>query len=455
MFTLIKDKWDTILEIIKTEYEMTPVSFKTWILPLKPHSLENDILTIVIPGDQRSLSYIEKKYINHFKVTVSEVLEHEIDIKFISADNLNPTTNNTTSQDYDVNKKQIDYSSTGINPKYTFDTFVVGDNNSIAHAGSLAVAESPGETNFNPLFLYGGVGLGKTHLMHSIGNYILQNNPSLKVMYVTSEKFTIELIESIKNDKTTSNRFFREKYRNVDVLLIDDIQFIIGKGGTEEEFFHTFNALREANKQIIISSDRPPKDFETLEIRLRSRFEWGLLVNITPPNYETRMAILHKKAELEGYKIDNEIFDYIATNVKSNIRELEGSLTKLVAYSKLTHSEINISFAEDVLKDIISPNAQRKVTPELIIQVVAEHYGITADDISSQRRNNEIAFPRQVAMYLCRYMTDVPLETIGSYMGKRHHSTIKYGVDTILEEIKTNESLKATIDVIMKKINPN
>ena len=455
MFKEIKDKWDIILQTIKTEYEMTDVSFKTWILPLKPHSLENDVLTIVVPGEQRGLSYIEKKYINHFKVTVSEVLEHEIDIKFISADNINSSNNNTVNQDYDINKKQIDYSSTGINPKYTFDTFVVGANNSIAHAGSLAVAESPGETNFNPLFLYGGVGLGKTHLMHSIGNFILQNNPSLKVMYVTSEKFTIELIESIKNDKTTSNRFFREKYRNVDVLLIDDIQFIIGKDGTQEEFFHTFNALREANKQIIISSDRPPKDFETLEARLRSRFEWGLLVDITPPNYETRMAILQKKAELEGYKIDTEILDYIATNVKSNIRELEGSLTKLVAYSKLTHSDINITFAEDVLKDIISPNAQRKVTPELIIQVVAEHYGITAEDISSQRRNNEIAFPRQVAMYLCRYMTDVPLETIGSYMGKRHHSTIKYGVDTILEEMKTNESLKATIDVITKKINPN
>ena len=455
MFNEIKDKWDIILQTIKTEYEMTDVSFKTWILPLKPHSLENNILTIVVPGEQRGLNYIEKKYINHFKVTVSEALEHEIDITFISADNIASANSKSVVNNFDNKNNQLDYSATGINPKYTFDTFVVGDNNSIAHAGSLAVAESPGETNFNPLFLYGGVGLGKTHLMHSIGNYILQNNPSLKVMYVTSEKFTIELIESIKNDKTTSNRFFREKYRNVDVLLIDDIQFIIGKDGTQEEFFHTFNALREANKQIIISSDRPPKDFETLEARLRSRFEWGLLVDITPPNYETRMAILHKKAELEGYKIDTEILDYIATNVKSNIRELEGSLTKLVAYSKLTHSDINITFAEDVLKDIISPNAQRKVTPELIIQVVAEHYGITAEDISSQRRNNEIAFPRQVAMYLCRYMTDVPLETIGSYMGKRHHSTIKYGVDTILEEMKTNESLKATIDVITKKINPN
>ena len=455
MFTEIKDKWDNILQIIKTEYEMTDVSFKTWILPLKPHSLNNDILTIVVPGEQRGLSYIEKKYINHFKVTISEILNHEIDIRFISADNINSLNTGSATNEFDNVKKDIDYAAAGINPKYTFDTFVVGANNSIAHAGALAVAESPGETSFNPLFLYGGVGLGKTHLMHSIGNFILHNNPSLKVMYVTSEKFTTELVESIKNDKSTSNRFFREKYRNVDVLLIDDIQFIIGKEGTQEEFFHTFNALRESNKQIIISSDRPPKDFKSLEARLLSRFEWGLLVDITPPNYETRMAILQKKAELEGHNIDNEIFDYIATNVKSNIRELEGSLTKLVAYAKLTHSDINIAFAEDVLKDIISPNAQRKVTPELIIQIVADHYGITPADISSQRRNNEIAFPRQIAMYLCRYMTDVPLETIGSYMGKRHHSTIKYGVDTIVEEMKTNESLKATIDVIMKKINPN
>ena len=454
MFEDIKNKWDTILQVMKTEFEMTDVSFKTWILPLKPYSLNNDILTIVVPGEQRGLNYIEKKYITPFKVTVSEIMDHEIDIRFISADDISSFNAPSNTENKPSFNKEIDYTSTGINPKYTFDTFVVGENNNIAHAASLAVAESPGEI-YNPLFIYGGVGLGKTHLMQSIGNFILQQNPSLKVMYVTSEVFTNELIESIKTEKNTSNKNFREKYRKVDVLLIDDIQFIIGKESTQEEFFHTFNTLREAKKQIIISSDRPPKDFETLEERLRSRFEWGLLVDITPPNYETRMAILHKKEELEGYRLDNEILDYIATNVKSNIRELEGSLTKLVAYSKLTHSEINIQFAEDVLKDIISPNAHREITPDLIIQVVADHYGITPGDIASQRRNNEVAFPRQIAMYLCRYMTDVPLETIGSYMGKRDHSTVKYGVDKISKDIKKNDSLKNTIDIIMKKINPS
>lgn len=451
MFNDILSKWDTILQTMKTEFEMTDVSFKTWILPLKPHSLDNDILTIVVPGEKMGLNFIEKKYIIPFKVTISEIMDHEIDIKFISVDDIK---SNTYVKPVHI-KPEIDYASTGINPKYTFDTFVVGENNNFAHAASLAVAESPGEIeSYNPLFIYGGVGLGKTHLMQSVGNYVLNQNPSLKVMYVTSEVFMNELIESIKNEKNTSNKNFREKYRKVDVLLIDDIQFLIGKESTQDEFFHTFNTLREAKKQIIITSDRPPKDFDTLEERLRSRLEWGLLVDISPPNYETRMAILHKKAELEGYRIDNDIFDYIATNVKSNIRELEGSLTKLVAYSKLTHSDINIQFAEDVLKDIISPNAHREITPDLIIQVVAEHYGITPNDIASQRRNNEVAFPRQVAMYLCRYMTDVPLETIGSYMGKRDHSTVKYGVDKISKDIKNNDSLKNTIDIIMKKINP-
>ena len=455
MFTEIVNKWDKILQTMKTEFDMTDVSFKTWILPLKPYSLENDILTIVVPGEQRGLNYIERKYIFDFKVTVSEFLNHEIDIKFISAYDINSSTDKHSMKDFEYNKVEIDYSSTGINPKYTFDTFVVGENNNIAHAGSLAVAESPGATSYNPLFIYGGVGLGKTHLMHSIGNFILNNNPSLKVMYVTSEVFTNELIESIKNERSTNNKSFREKYRNVDVLLIDDIQFIIGKEATQDEFFHTFNTLRESKKQIIISSDRPPKEFDTLNERLCSRLEWGLLVDISPPTYETRMAILHKKAELEGYKIENEVLDYIASNVKSNIRELEGSLTKLVAYSKLTHTDITLNFAEDVLKDIISPNAKREVTPDLIIQVVADHYGITPADISSQRRNNEIAFPRQVAMYLCRYMTDVPLYTIGNFMGKRDHSTVKHGVDKIAKDIKSNETLKNTIDIIMKKINPS
>lgn len=450
MLEELKSRWTEILNIMKADFDITDVSFKTWILPLELYSYDNDTVTIIVPEKQTGLKFIEKKYTTPLRVTISEVINHEVNIKFISADDVSNTSKQTSSS----SDKAVDYYDTGINPKYTFDTFVVGENNNIAHAASLAVAESPGEI-YNPLFIYGGVGLGKTHLMQAIGNFIIQQNSSLKVKYVTSEVFTNELIESIRTEKNTSNKNFREKYRNVDVLLIDDIQFIIGKESTQDEFFHTFNTLRESKKQIIISSDRPPKDFETLEERLRSRFEWGLLVDISPPNYETRMAILHKKAELEGYDVDISILDYIATNVKSNIRELEGSLNKLVAYSKLTHSEINMEFAENVLKDIISPNAHREVTPDLIIQVVAEHFGITTADISSQRRSNEIAFPRQIAMYLCRYMTDVPYETIGNYMGKRDHSTIKYGVDKISKDMKNNETLKNTIDIITKKINPS
>lgn len=451
MLDEIISKWDEILKLMKEDFDIADVSFKTWILPLKPYSEENDVVSIIVPEEQTGLKYIEKKYTTPFKVTISEVMNHEFDIKFISTSEIKKISKQSQNQ---MDKVETDYSSLGINPKLTFDTFVVGENNNFAHAASLAVAESPGEV-YNPLFIYGGVGLGKTHLMQAIANFIMHNNPSLKVQYVTSEVFTNELIESIRTEKNTSNKSFREKYRSVDVLLIDDIQFIIGKESTQDEFFHTFNTLREAKKQIIISSDRPPKNFETLEERLRSRFEWGVLADISPPNYETRMAILHKKEELESYNVDNEILDYIATNVKSNIRELEGSLNKLVAYSRLTHREINLKFAEEVLKDIISPNAQREVTPDLIIQVVADHFGITTADISSQRRSNEIAYPRQIAMYLCRFMTDVPYETIGSYMGKRDHSTVKYGVDKISKELKSDTSLANTIDIIMKKINPS
>ncbi len=455
MLEQIQDKWENIIQNVRAEFDLSDVSFKTWILPLKPYSFENDTLTIVVLGDHRSRNYIDKKYNLQLRVTISDYFNHDIFVKFVCEDDIKSSINTIKKPVQSATKNSnIDYNSTGINQKYTFDTFVVGENNNFAHSASLAVAESPGEI-YNPLFIYGGVGLGKTHLMHSIGNFVLDNNPSLKVMYVTSEIFMNELIESIKNEKNTSNQNFRDKYRKVDVLLIDDIQFLIGKESTQDEFFNTFNVLRDAKKQIIITSDRPPKDFDNLEDRLRSRLAWGLLVDISPPNYETRMAILKKKAEIEGYKIDDEIFDYIATNVKSNIRELESSLTKLVAFSGFTHNEINIKFAEDALKDIISPNAHREVTPDLIIQVVAEHYGITSEDIASQKRNSEVAFPRQIAMYLCRTMTDVPLATIGSYMGKRDHSTVKHGADKISKDLTTNETLKNTIDIIMKKINPS
>lgn len=451
MLQEIKQKWNLILTTLKNDFDIGDIPYKTWLVPLVPYSIENDVLTIIADMEEPGLKYIEKKYTNALTFTIGEIINHEFSIRLINSSDVKNYIPASPKHNDVLEEKII---NAGLNPKYTFDTFVVGENNNFAHAVSLAVADAPGET-YNPLFIYGGVGLGKTHLMQAIGNYIIRRNPSLKVMYVTSEFFTNELIESIKTEKNTSNKNFREKYRNVDVLLIDDIQFIIGKESTQDEFFHTFNTLREAKKQVVISSDRPPKEFDNLEERLKSRFSSGLIVDISPPNYETRMAILHKKSEIEGYNINNEILEYIATNVKSNIRELEGSLTQLVAYSKFTHSSIDLKFAEEVLKDIISPNAHREITPELIIQIVAEHFQITVDDIASQKRDQKIAKPRQIAMYLCRTMTDIPLETIGSYMGKRDHTTVGYGAEKISSSLKTDESLKNTIDIITKKINPS
>lgn len=455
MIEIIKEKWNDILLHIKNEHELTDVSFKTWLLPTEPYAIKGNTLYILVP-DIHFLGYIKKKYGFLLQITVEELTGIECEVDFITAEQLQGNMSETDrkqliNKQNDVNQQLIQ--SANLNPRYTFDTFVVGANNNLAHAASLAVAESPGEI-YNPLFIYGGVGLGKTHLMHSIGHFILKNNPDAKILYVTSEKFTNELIDAIRNKNNISTTEFREKYRNNDVLLIDDIQFIIGKESTQEEFFHTFNSLYEAKKQIIISSDKPPKEIETLEERLRSRFEWGLTVDIQSPDYETRMAILRKKEELEGYNIDNEVIKYIAINIKSNIRELEGALTKIVALSKLNNREITIELAEEALKDLISPNETKEITAELIIQVVADHYGITPLDISSQKRNKEVVYPRQIVMYLCRNMMDIPLQTVGKYLGGRDHTTIIHGSEKISGELEKNEALRNTIDILKKKINP-
>ena len=454
MLEKIKEKWDQILLHIKEEHELTDVSFKTWLLPTEPYAVKGNTLQILVP-DIHFLGYIKKKYGFLLQITIEELTEIECELEFVTAEQVGAQDeadrNQLINRPLEVNRQVIQ--NANLNLRYTFDSFVVGANNNLAHAASLAVAESPGEI-YNPLFIYGGVGLGKTHLMHSIGHFILKNNPKAKVLYVTSEKFTNELIDAIRNKNNISTTEFREKYRNNDILLIDDIQFIIGKESTQEEFFHTFNSLYEAKKQIIISSDKPPKEIETLEERLRSRFEWGLTVDIQSPDYETRMAILRKKEELEGYNIDNEVIKYIATNVKSNIRELEGALTKIVALSKLNKREITIELAEEALKDLISPNEMKEVTPELIIQVVADHFGITPLDISSQKRNKEVVFPRQIVMYLCRSMTETPLQAIGKYLGGRDHTTIIHGYEKIGNDMEKNESLRNTIEILKKKINP-
>ncbi|WP_434310416.1 chromosomal replication initiator protein DnaA [Hominifimenecus sp. rT4P-3] len=448
MLQKIKENWETILNTLKEDQELTDVSFKTWLLPLELVSVENNIITILFPGDKPSVLYIEKKYKFFIQVAIEEVTGNKCEIKFITPH---------SDSEPEVKKASMDlalFAEANLNPRYTFDTFVVGSNNKMAHAASLAVAESPAEI-YNPLFIYGGVGLGKTHLMHSIAHFILKQNPTAKVVYVTSEKFTNELIDAIRNKNNITTTEFREKYRNVDVLLIDDIQFITNKESTQEEVFHTFNTLYEAKKQIIISSDRPPKDIETLEERLRSRFEWGLTVDIGSPDYETRMAILRKKEDIEGYNIDNEVIKYIAMNIKSNIRELEGALTKIVACSRVTKKDITVELAEEALKDHISPNQVREITPEIIIEIVSDHFKLNPSDLTSEKRNKEIVKPRQIVMYLCRTMTNTSLQMIAKYLGKRDHSTIIHGIEKITAELEKDESLQYTIDILKKKLNPS
>ncbi len=456
MLETLKEKWNDVLLYLKEEHEVSDVSYNTWLVPLKIHDVTRDHVVKIIVPDANFLGYIKRKYSFLLKVAIEEITGLKCEIDLIVADQIKEESirGNQLIRTSTNIVSQTAIQNANLNPKYTFDTFVVGANNNLAHAASLAVAESPGEI-YNPLFIYGGVGLGKTHLMHSIANFILKNNPQAKILYVTSEKFTNELIDAIRNKNNFSTTEFREKYRNNDVLLIDDIQFIIGKESTQEEFFHTFNSMYEAKKQIIISSDKPPKEIETLEERLRSRFEWGLTVDIQSPDYETRMAILRKKEEMEGYNIDNEVIKYIATNIKSNIRELEGALTKIVALSKLDNNkEIDIRLAEEALKDIIAPNETKTINVELIIQVVADHYNLTPLDILSQKRSKDIAYPRQIAMYLCRTMTDSPLQEIGRLMGGRDHSTILHGIEKIASDLTKDPTLQNTIDILKKKLSP-
>ena len=453
---IVEQNWDQILNKMKLEYCSSNISYNTWIAPLTVYEVKDDTVYILVKL-RASLEHIEEKYLLPYKVCIAEVTGIEYEVAFV-------TDNQTVIQEKKENilkksRANAVFERANLNPKYTFDTFVVGSNNSFAHAASLAVAESPGEA-YNPLFIYGGVGLGKTHLMHSIAHFILENDPSKNVLYVTSETFTNELIEALKSGKTGSELAmtkFREKYRNNDVLLIDDIQFIIGKESTQEEFFHTFNHLHVSGKQIIISSDKPPKDIETLEARLRTRFEWGLIADISSPDYETRMAILRKKEELDGlekYHIPDDVMQYIANNIKSNIRELEGSLNKLIALSNLENKPIDIPLAAEALKDMISPDDNRTVTPELILDIVSEHFNVPISDPKGKKRNAEIVLPRQIVMYLCRVMTDTSLKAIGAFLGGKDHASVTHGIKKIEAEIKTDEALHNTVNIIMKKINP-
>lgn len=445
-----EDAWKVISDYCKSK--ITDIAYNTWISRIQPVDLDFDNGTayLLVPNDFHAQT-LRRCYMSLLNEGFEEIFGTKFNIEFRTPANApkkskpSAAASITTSAATAPLLQSPDSSSY----EYTFDTFIVGSSNKFAHAACLAVATNPSHA-YNPLFLYGNSGLGKTHLLYAIGNEIKKNDPSKVICYIKGDDFTVELVESLRLAKMNE---FRQKYRQADILLVDDVQFIGGKESTQEEFFHTFNALYEAKKQIIISSDKPPKDFETLEERLRSRFEWGLTVDIQPPDYETRMAILRKKEELDNINIDNAVIQYIASNVKSNIRELEGSLTKIVAMSKLDHREINVPLAEEVLKDLISPDAPPEITPSFIIKMVAEHFNMSELDIAGQKRNKEIVYPRQIAMYLCRDMTDAPLQQIGECLGGRDHTTIIHGAEKISTDLKTKPDLQNTIDILKKKIS--
>jgi len=456
----MKQNWNEIKETVRREYNLSDISFHTWIESLEFYGVENDVVSILIPSDQASaLDYISKKFTNFFKVTITEMFDHNYDVQFLLENNVN-LSNASASSEKSSEKasfNKVSHENANLIPRYRFDTFVVGSNNKFAHASSLAVAESYPQITFNPLYLYGGPGLGKTHLMHSIGHMILDNHPNMKVLYVTSEEFTNEVIESIRSGNAASMTKLRDKYRTVDVLMVDDVQFIIGKESTQEEFFNTFNALHATGKQIILSSDKPPKQMSALDERFRSRFEWGLTADIQPPDYETKVAILLKNAESCDKTISEEVIQYIANNIKSNIRELEGAFNKIVAFAKLNNldQDITLAVAEEALKDMIDPNKSKEITPTLIIDVVSEHFGVKPEDITSKKRNAEFVMPRQIIMYLCRKLTDTSFTSIAKILNKKDHTTIIHGCNKIEEELATNADFKNKIEIIEKKINPS
>ena len=453
MLEKLKENWQRIKERVRDEYDITNVSYKTWIEPLQVYNIRNgNIVQIIFTGGNGDfeINFVTKRYSIPLQVTIEEIIGLDCSVEILPEQTQN---NNRPVKKMAGGNAGLNFSRANLNPRYTFDTFVVGTNNQFAHAASLSVAEAPGR-EYNPLFIYGGPGLGKTHLMHSIAHFIMNNDPKTNILYVTSEVFTNEVIDAIRNKNGVTMSEFRNKYRNIDVLLIDDIQFIIGKESTQEEFFNTFNFLYENGRQIVISSDQPPKSFTTLDDRLRSRFEWGLSVDITTQDYETRMAILHKKEDNENYTVDNEILQYIATNIRTNIRELEGALTKIYFFSKLhPNTPLTLDVAKEILKDNINPDDEKKLTPEYIIEVVAEHYGVRTEDIKSQRRNREIVLPRQVSMYLIRLFNDITLQDVGRILGNRDHSTIIHGFDKITNEMARNPELRNTIEILKKKLN--
>ena len=436
---------DELLNKLKEllEDEVSKISFETWIKPLGIRAIEKDNIVFTTVSEYQK-DFIENKFNSLIFNTLRYITNKDWTFSVIDLSKETEENNNIiTDKKSNVPEAELESNHSTLNPKYTFETFVVGNNNRFAHAAALAVGNEPGKS-YNPLFLYGGVGLGKTHLMHAIGNRIVEDNTASNVLYVTSEKFTNQLINAIKDNKT---EIFRNKYRNIDVLLIDDIQFIAGKDRVQEEFFHTFNTLRENGKQIIISSDKPPRDIEFLEDRLKSRFEWGLLADISCPDYETRLAILRKKAQDENIIIDDSILSDIATKIDSNIRELEGVFNKIVARASLTHSPITIELAENIINEF-KYESEKVISSDFIKETVSKYFSIDKEELAGSKRSNDIAFPRQIAMYLCREIAGMSFPQIGVEFGNRDHSTVMHGYNKIAKEIKDKNSTKLIVERI-------
>jgi chromosomal replication initiator protein len=438
-----REMWIKTLALL--ERQMTTPEYRSWVETIQPVSFAEKRLVLAVPTEL-SREKIEQKYLELIRYAFQRVsgLTNNLEIGLI----VDPSLLRKSLDVQEVTPAQGEWEKPSLNPKYTFATFVVGNSNKFAHAAAMAVAESPARA-YNPLFIYGGVGLGKTHLMHAIGHYILDKNPNMRIVYASSEKFTNELINAIRDDKTEE---FRQKYRNVDVLLIDDIQFLAGKERTQEEFFHTFNTLHEAFKQIVLTSDRPPKEIPTLEDRLRSRFEWGLIADIQPPDLETRIAILRKKAELEMVDIPDDVIVFIANHIPSNIRELEGALVRVKAFCTLNNVRPNLSVAQEVLRDVFPKKEVRKVSVLVIQRVVAEHFGLKPNILRARKRSKDIAYPRQIAMYLARELTDLSLPSIGEEFGGRDHTTVLHACEKIREDISRNPQLAQEIEELIGRI---
>lgn len=420
--------------------ETTTISYNTWIKDLEIKSVNDNKILLLVKSKMHK-DYLETRLFDLVCNTFNFIMNKVCEITII--DKSEEVEETIIENDSFINSQN--YTNSFLNPKHTFDTFVTGNNNNFAKAAALAVAEAPA-TAYNPLFIYGGVGLGKTHLMHAIGNQILKNNPNSKILYVSSEKFINELVNSIK-DANFKNEVFRNKYRNIDVLLLDDVQFFSGKKTGQEELFHTFNTLKQDEKQIILCSDRPPRDIPLLEERLKSRFEWGILADISAPDYETRLAILRKKVELENIIIDDFILSVIANKIDSNIRELEGVLNKIIAYASLTHSPITIEMAEKAINDIVLQK-EKVISYDYIQDIVSKYFNIDKADLISAKKSNDIAYPRQIAMYLCRTLANMSFPKIGVAFGKRDHTTVMHSFNKIDKEIKENTNTKLIVESV-------